>query len=87
MPVIALDAPAVEAVPAHTVRPGWTWAVWGSRRHYLAGDGRTACGRRWDGGFTGLAHSPRLRCLTCERALKKKNCKSPETRRIGGQRF
>ena len=76
MPVIAL-ADEHRAPPTEHHRPtgvGWSWAVWGHRRHYLTGDGRTLCGRRWDGGFACAAASilGDDRCLTCERLLAKR---------------
>ena len=32
-------------------RRGWSWRVWGRRRHYFDHAGRTLCGKPWDGGL------------------------------------
>ena len=59
--------------------PGWTWRVWGRRRHWMREDdpGRTLCGRRWHGGLTGCTDDAH-RCRSCVRCLERAAQEKPD---------
>ena len=84
MPVIAAECPlpTADCRVSPPASAGWSWRLWGKRRHYMTDDGRTACGRRWaDSGalWPGCPRCPSgpLNCRTCARVLAKRQQEEP----------